>query len=978
MTLATRLAARRAPLPWILALALLPWPARAQAPTGPFRELALRSIGPAVMGGRLHDVQALPDDPSTVYVAAATGGLWKSTNHGTTWTPIFDHEATSTFGVIAIAPSDSSVLWAGTGEQNNRQSSSWGNGVYRSTDAGAHWTPVGLDGTRAIGRIVVDPHDPDVAWVAALGNLWKPSPDRGVYRTTDGGRTWTRSLFVDTLTGAVDLVMDPTDPATLYAATYQRLRTPCCFNGGGPGSAIWRTTDGGVTWQRLGGGLPTGDVGRIGLAISRTNGRRLYAIVEAPVAGGVYRSDDGGTTWSRVNALDPRPMYYSSIYVDPTDDARVYMLARWFYRSDDGGSHWRIMPTEPTYDVGLKGDYHAMWIDPANPSHFYLAGDGGLYQSWDMGETYERIDNLPIGQFYGIGLDDDTPYHIYGGMQDDHSWFGPSATRHYLGIVDGDWLELGFNDGIAPLVDRAGRRTVYSNAVEGDLTRVDSHTGDRADIHPRPAPGQPPYRFEWITPGLASRHTAGVYYYGGNRLFITHDRGRTWTATKDLTRRVNRDTVTVMGVPDAKIVNSRNDGQAAFSALSAIDESPLDARILWVGTDDGNLQLSRDGGTTWTEVGHNVHGVPEGTYVSRVTASDAAPGAAYVAFDDHRRGDFRPYAFRTTDFGRTWTPIAAGLPADGSVRTVALYPHHPNVVFLGTEHALRVSTDSGAHWETLGADLPTTLYMDVQVQPRTGDVVVATHGRSIWILDDGAPLAEWSPAVAAEPAHLFSIRPATIFQYWEDYSYRGQDFFAGANPPDGAIIDYTLGRATPDARITIRDGRGRVVRTLDGPGGPGVVHRVVWDLRHPPPPSEPDTNSYTLRALPRPPRPTSPQGPFVSPGTYTVTLSAGGVTVTRTLQVNGDPKMPITLAQYRAREAFLVELLGVQRRAFELAHHAAGKQGAAASRLERRAYGLAASFNGRGAVQGTLYPPTPAQRRELAVFQAELKRLPRR
>ncbi len=971
----------------LLSLALMPAPARAQMPAGPFGGLTFRSIGPAVMGGRIHDVTALPNDPSTVYIASATGGLWRSTNHGTTWTPIFDHQTTSTFGVIAIAPSDSNVLWAGTGEQNNRQSSSWGDGVYRSTDAGASWTHLGLDSTRAIGRIVVDPRDANVAYVAALGNLWKPSPERGVYKTTDGGRTWTTSLFIDTLTGAVDMVMDPGDPNTLYAAMYQRLRTPCCFNGGGPGSGIYRTTDGGATWQKLAGGLPVGDVGRIGLAISRANGKRVYAVVEAPSggrggrgggesgaqgAGGVYRTDDGGATWTHENPLDSRPMYYSSIYVDPTNDGRVYMLARYFYRSDDAGSHWRIMPTEPTYDVGLKGDYHAMWIDPGNPSHFYLAGDGGLYQSWDMGATYNRINNIPIGQFYGIGLDDATPYNIYGGMQDDHSWFGPSATRHYLGIVGGDWREIGFNDGVSGTVDKDGRHYVYSNAVEGDLTRVDALTGDRADIHPQAPAGQPPYRFEWITPGLASRHLPGVYYYGGNRLFITHDRGRTWEPTQDLTRQVNRDTIAVMGVLDAKIANSRNDGQTAFSALSAIDESPLDAHILWVGTDDGNVQLSRDGGKTWTEVGQNAHGAPDGTYVSRVTASDDAPGVAYVAFDNHRRGDFKPYAFRTRDFGRTWTPITGGLPSDGSVRTIAVYPHHPNVVFLGTEHALWVSTDAGDRWESAGANLPTTLYMDVQFDPRTQDVVVATHGRSLWILDDGTAVGEWSGAVAAEPAHLFTLRAATMFQYWEDYSYRGQDYYAGDNPPDGAIIDYSLGRDVDSATITITNTKGEVVRTLDVPGGAGAVHRVVWDLRHTPPPSEPDTDSYNLQALPRPPRSIAPPGPFVSPGTYMVTLKAGGATATRALEVKPDPLMPVTLAEYREREAFLVDVLAVQRQAYELSHRAKGQVRSVAARLERRAYTLAGDFNGSGARQGTLYPPTSAQRRELAAIKAEL------
>jgi hypothetical protein len=425
-------------------------------------------------------------------------------------------------------------------------------------------------------------------------------------------------------------------------------------------------------------------------------------------------------------------------------------------------------------------------------------------------------------------------------------------------------------------------------------------------------------------------------------------------------------------VPDANVTISRNDGQTAFSALSAIEESPLDARVLWVGTDDGNVQLSRDGGKTWTEVGHNAHGVPDGTYVSRIAASGSTPGEAYVAFDNHRRGDFKPYAFHTTNFGATWTPIVAGLPDDGSVRTVDVYPRHESVVFLGTEHALWVSTDHGAHWSTLGSNLPTTLYMDVQVQPRTGDVVVATHGRSIWILDDGNALANWSPAVAAEPAHLFAIRPAMMFQYWEDYSYRGQNYFAGDNPPDGAIIDYTLGRDAAGVKLTITNPAGVVVRTLDGPGGAGAVHRVVWDLRHTPPPSTPDTNSYNLKALPRPPRPLTPTGPFVSPGTYTVALTANGVTVKQQVRVLGDSLLPLTPAQYRDRESFLVDLLGVQNEAYTLARDGKGRARSAAARVLRRANTMAGDFNGSGARPGTMYPPTPFQRNELAEMRKEL------
>ena len=957
----------------------------AQQATGPFRELRLRPIGPAVMGGRLHDVTALPSDPSTVIVASATGGLWKSTNRGTTWTPIFEDQPTATFGVIAIAPSNPQILWAGTGEQNNRQSSSWGNGVYRSTDGGATWTHLGLDDTRAIGRIVVDPRNPDVAYVGALGNLWAAGDMRGVFKTVDGGRTWTHVLKIDANTGVVDLVMDPHDARTLYAAAYQRLRQPCCFNGGGPGSGIYKSTDAGATWRRLANGLPPGDLGRIDVAAAQKTPGLVYAIVESATAPGIYRSTDGGESWTRMNRLDDRPSYYSAIYVDPTNDQRVYSLARWFYKSEDGGRTWRRMPTEPTYDVGLKGDYHAMWIDPTDSRHFYLAGDGGLYQTWDRGETYRRINNLPIGQFYGIATDNGSPYNIYGGMQDDHSWMGPSATRHYLGIVDADWHEIGFNDGVEQQVDLAGDRYVYSNAVEGDLTLVDGRTGDRRAIAPRAGPGEPPARFEWITPGLASRHVPGTFYYGAQYLFITHDRGTTWTHTKDLTRNIDRDQIALMGVRDSDVTLSKNDGQTAFSAISAIDESPLSALILWVGTDDGNVQVSRDAGKTWTEVGHAITaagGAPDGSYVSRISASSASPGTAYVAVDNHRRGDFAPYAYLTRDFGKTWSPIAAGLPADGCVRFIGEYPGHPGLVFLGTEHGLYVSADFGSHWDRFGANLPTTLYMDVDVQPKTHDVIVATHGRSLYILDQGSTLAEWSPAIASEPAHLYQIRPAHIWQYWEDYSYRGQDFFTGENPPDGAIIDYSLARDASDVTVTITSAAGKLVRTLHGPGAGGVVHRVVWDLRHEPPPAgrgfappgAAGQQTPEQQALPKLPRPSTPQGPWVSPGTYTVKIDAGGAHASATVDVAGDPGKPgITLAQYRAREAFLLEVLDLQRTIARI--EGEGNPPSALRQLAQRVNALAGDFNGGGARPGTLYGPTPAQQRDLRDLQAAVRRL---
>ena len=982
----------RVPLTALLFLPTVAGTARSQAPADPFGGLRFRSIGPAALGGRIHDVEALPNDPSTVYLATASGGLWKSVNAGTTWTPIFEGQSVSTFGDLAIAPSNPNVIWAGTGEQQNRQSSSWGDGVYRSTDAGQSWSHLGLVETRHVSRVLVDPRNPDVAWVGALGNLWAPSADRGVFKTTDGGRNWQKVLFVDTLTGIADMVMHPSDANTLIAASYQRMRRTWGFNGGGPGSGIHKSTDGGATWRRIDQGLPPGDKGRIGLAIARANPRIVLATVEHQQQGGIYRSEDGGETWTRVNALNPRPMYYSHIFIDPTNDDRVYVLGVQMYKSEDGGRNWQQLPLSPTYDVGVKTDHHSMWIDPGDPKRFYLVGDGGLHVTFDMGQTFQRINNIPIGQFYAITADDRDPYWVYGGMQDNHSWMAPSATRHWLGIVNEDWRQIGFGDGMYHQVDRAGHRYVYTTAQNGSIQRVDAETGDRLGIEPQPPAGERDYRYDWVTPILASRHTPGLVYFGGNRLFISRDRGITWTRTADLTRQINRDTLTLMGVRGADIRLSRYDGEQSFSEIVTISESPLDGRILWVGTDDGNVQLSRDGGATWTELSANIKGVPNGTYVSRLVASSASRGTAYVTFDAHRDGNFAPYAFRTTDFGRTWAPIMSGLPASGSVRTIHEYPGKPNVALLGTEHALFVSVDSGASWQRFGANLPTTRYDDILVHPRTKDLILGTHGRSIWILDDASPLAEWRSTVASAPLTVFPIRAATLFQYWEDFSNRAQGVYAGDNPPDGAIISYHLAQPADTVRVTITNAAGRVVRQLSTPGAALRINRVAWDLRHDAGPAggggggggeeggggpgmQAQMNAAAAAAaLPRPPRDVGIRGPFVSPGSYTIVVEANGAYVTRTVQVKADPMLPVTLAQHRTREAFLLDVRETQRRIATLWSQREDQRRVLAP-LRQRVGSIATEFNGQGVRQGSLHPPTRTHRSALAEVNAQLDRL---
>ena len=1011
-------------------------PARSVAQGGrsPFDALHFRDIGPAATGGRIHDIQVDPTDPAVLYVAAASGGIWKSTNKGLAWKDIFGHQPDNTFGALAIFERDSKIIWAGTGEQNNRQSSSWGGGVYRSTDGGETWTYLGLHDTRSIGRVVLDPSDPNVAFVAAAGNLWAGNEERGVFRTRDAGKTWTKVLYVDQFTGATDIVVDPRDPRVLYAATYQRLRKAFGFNGGGPGSAIYKTVDGGQNWRKLENGIPAGDKGRIGLAIARSKPDVLVATIEHATQGGTYRSEDAGATWKRMSNVNPRPMYYSKPTIDPNNDRRVWLPNTYIVKSEDGGATYEEAPTSPTYDVGLKTDHHVLRVDPANSSHIYVVGDGGLHESFDMGKTYIRVNNIPVAQIYRIAVDDRDPYWIYAGLQDNHSWMGPSATRHWLGILNQDWIEIGFSDGTGKAVDKADWRKVYSSSTNGNLSLVDPVTGDAMPITPRPPAGEPPYRFDWDAPVMASRHTAGTVYIGGNRLFISKDYGSTWTRTKDLSRSINRDAIEMMGVPNRDIKLSRNDGDN-ISEISNFAESPLDPRVLWVGTDDGNVQLTTDGGANWTELSGSISGVKNGTFVGKIVASASGRGTAYVSFDAHRDGDFAPYLFKTTDLGKTWVPLINGLPKDdASIRSVAEYPGQPNILFAGTERALFVTHDSGAHWARLAANLPTTRYDDIVVHARTKDLILATHGRGIWVLDNASPIAEWTPAIAAKRAHLFPVPPATLMLYWEDVSNMDHYFFAAENPAEGATFTYSLAQPAQKVRLIVTNAAGKTVREVSAPGDPGVIHRVNWDLRFALPPGVgrgggggeegggggfgPGTEKPGVVALPIPSHDIGPRGPHVAPGTFKVALEVDGtVTESRNFDVKADAGSTITLTQHKAREAFEVEVMDLLARIETLASDVAkrraaatGDEGARLQALEQRLVGggggrgrgaaasseeqpaapaaggrgrggqpvrqrlggLITAFVGSGARTGTLAPPTSTMRETLAEAKAEL------
>ncbi|MGH9348944.1 MAG: WD40/YVTN/BNR-like repeat-containing protein [Vicinamibacterales bacterium] len=992
---------------WLLVL-LVAAPAGAQLDEHTLSRLPWRAIGPAVMGGRIDDVAVDERNPSVIYVGAASGGLWKSTNAGTTWVSLFDGQRVSSIGDVALAPSNPEIVWVGTGEPNNRQSSSFGDGVYKSADGGHNWTHTGLRDTQHIGRVIVDPSDPDIVYVAALGRLWGPHQERGVFKTTDGGRTWTSSLFIDEDTGVVDLVMDPQDRQVLYAAAYQRRRVAWGFNGGGPGGGIHKTTDGGRTWTKLTNGLPQGVVGRIGLAIWRNNPQVLYALVEHREAGGTFRSDDGGATWRRVNALNPRPMYYSKIHIDPTDDQRIYVLGASMYVSADGGTTFADPATgrpganqsmSPTYDVGVHGDHHALWINPANPKHLILGNDGGLYYSFDGSVTWDKVNNIPLGQFYAIGVDMQKPYTIYGGLQDTHSWGGPSATRHQIGITNADWFQINFGDGMYAQVDPSDPDIIYTESQGGNLVRFHRATGDRKSIKPHPAAGEPPYRFNWTSPVVISPHDLTRIYLGGNRVFTSRDRGDTWTASNDLTRAENRDSLPIMGVLPSAEMLSRHDGVGAWGTITTLAESSVTAGLLWAGTDDGSVAVSRDAGRSWTLLQDRIPPLTGRGRISRVEPSHTDAGTAYVAVDRHEYDDFSPHLYVTRDFGQTWTSLGAGLPPIGWINVVREHPQNPSVLFVGTETGLFVSIDGGRRWTRFTGTFPTVPVDDLVIHPRDNDLIVGTHGRSIYVLDEISWLSALPPEMMTADIQLFPPRPATVVLRWKNESYGAQRQFIGPNPPEGAIVHYWLGSPSQESKMIVRDAQGALVRELTATGDRGL-NRVVWDLRANGPEGLPNG-----------------RGPLVVPGTYRVYLSAAGGSVSAPVHVEWDPELPMTDEERSSRFRFLTGAGRLQGRvhaaavalsavrtqvastqdqltrarvsaqvAETIARFAStveqlqrrmvgGGAGAGGGGVRSRVNGLIGEIDGSGVQQGTLSGPTTAQTARLAVAQGEVDEL---
>ena len=862
-----------------------------------------RCIGPANPGGRIDDFAVVENKPNIIYMGTASGGVWKTTNNGITWKPIFDNQDTSSIGDVAVSRSNPDTVWVGTGEANNRQSSSWGNGVYKSQDGGSTWKNMGLRETHHIGRIVIHPTNPDTVYVAALGHLWGPNKERGLFKTIDGGKSWTNSLSIDENTGCVDVAIDPENPHVLYAAAYQRRRTGWGFNGGGSGSGLYKTIDGGESWFRLTKGLPQGIIGRIGIDIYRNNPDIVYAIIEHK-EGGVFRTEDKGLTWKRMSDVNPRPMYYSQIRIDPNNDQRVWVLGAEMFFSEDGGKIWNteLIARVAREKRAVHGDHHAMWIDPSDSNHMILGSDGGIYLSYDRGVTWDFIDILPLGQVYEISFDMRNPYYVIGGLQDNGSWQGPSAAWFRPRITNDEWFRVGGSDGFYSQIDPNDHTRIYVESQNAGIERLNLDTSEYKSIRPMPQDPEETYRFNWNSPFLMSPHDSDTIYLGGNRLFISEDGGESWKATIDLTEQRDRENLPIMGsIPDDNTL-SKHDGILFYGTITTISESPIQKGRLYIGTDDGNVQISKDGGETWQKVIERISGVPKNTYVSRIIASHHALGRAYVTFDGHRNDDFNAYVFMTQDFGENWKNISNNLPEGGSVSVIREHHKNPDLLFVGTERGAYFSLDRGNRWIKFQNKFPIVPVDDIAIHPRDNDLIFGTHGRSIWILDDITPLEKLTPDVLELPCYLFDTRPATVYNFFSHrahYDFKGlfgHKIFRAPNPPYGAIISYYLKEnADDEVKIIITDSAGKKIRELEGTKMSGV-NRVMWDLRH----------GYSSATPPA--KPEMKTGPSVVPGHYRITLKYLNYELTKTVLVEEDPKVNLPLEERTRQHDALVSI----------------------------------------------------------------------
>ena len=914
--------------------------------------LKLRGIGPAARSGRVADVTFDPNDRATWYVAVASGNAFKTTNRGTTWEPIFENYPVYSTSTIVVDPANSSVLWLGTGENNGQRSAGYGNGVWRSRDAGASFEHTGLDESEHIGKIVLDPRDSQTVWVAAQGPLWRSGGDRGLYKTTDGGGTWERALHISEDTGISDVVLDPRNPDIVYASSWQRRRHTGLLVAGGPEGGIHKSEDGGATWRKLSRGLPSGDrhdIGRIGLALAPQNPDIVYALIAASDdASGFYRSTDRGESWEkRSDYICVDPQYYMEIFPDPHRPGRIYSMDVWVQITDDDGKTWRDLNSRWKHV-----DNHDLEFDPDDPDYLMVSSDGGIYESWDLGERWKFHANQSLMQFYRVGIDNDFPfYNVYGGTQDNATMGGPSRTSNVHGIRNSDWLNVIGGDGFQARVDPEDPNIIYAQFQYAGIARFDRRTGERVDIQPQPEPDDPPLKWNWDAPLIISPHNGQRLYFGANRLYRSDDRANTWTPiSEDLTRGINRAERPVMGRTWSTDAVWRNVFTSTYGNMVALDESPLVEGLLYTGMDDGRIQISDDGGIEWRAV-DAVPGVPPLTYVADLHASRHRENTVYAVFNNHKQGDFAPYLMRSDDRGVSWEDITGDLPDDQLAWTLVEDPGQEGLLFLGTEFGLFATIDGGDHWARLKAGMPTIAIRDLEIQARENDLVAASFGRGFFILDDYTPLRHLSAETLDGDGTVFPVKDPWMYVEANplgggEKAQRGDAFYTAPNPQFGAVVSYHLKESVlslreqrrereraqaaageplpyptwdelraedraedPAVFVVIRDSEGEVIRRISAPGTVGI-HRVAWDLRYPDPERGP-VGPWSRRA-----------GPLAMPGTYTAELIRRDESGTTRL---GEPQSftPKVLAatgvppvDVEARHAFQREVAALQRQVF--------------------------------------------------------------
>ena len=959
-----------------VAFSLLSTPALIQAKEkelkkNPLANISMRNIGPAMISGRISDFAFNPNRNNEFYVSTASGNLWKTSNNMTTWTPLFENQGAYAIGVVEMAPNNSNILWVGTGENNSQRSVAYGDGVYKSLDGGKTWKNMGLKNSGHISQIWIHPQDSDVVIVAAQGPLWNDGGDRGLYKTTDGGENWTRILEIDEHTGINEFVVDPRNHDNIVATSYQRRRHVWVLINGGPGSGIHKTTDGGQSWTEIKSGLPSDHMGRIGIAMAPSAPDTLYAIVEAnKKEQGVYRSTDFGRTWKkRSGHMSSSPQYYNELVVDPKDPNRLYSLDTFTTMSEDGGKSFKPLSNEFRHV-----DDHALWIDPEDTKHLIIGGDGGVYESWDRGHTWRHAQNLPLAQFYRIQPDNAEPfYNVCGGTQDNNSLCAPSRTMVMHGITNADWNIVIGGDGYKPQIDPNDPNIIYAQYQYGGLARYDKRTRERVSITPHPKSGENEYKWNWNTPLLISPHKSTRLFYAAEKVFQSDDRGENWKIiSPDLTRKLDRNKLEVMGRIWGVDTIAKNASTSMYGSIIALNESPVKEGLIYVGTDDGLISVTEDGGQNWrTE--DSFKGVPDMSLVEDIIASVHDENVAYAVFDNHKRGDYKPYVMKTTNKGKSWKMIANNLPEWGSAHTIAEDHVDPNLLFVGTEYGLFVTQDGGKNWSQMKGKFPTIAVRDLEIQRRENDLIVGTFGRGIYILDDYTPLRTKSENLEKSAATLFPVKDTWL--YLEGYQYGGEkkgsngnELFTADNPPYGAVFSYYLKdgfktlkaqrrakekeiekeggdtpypswdelrkedrEEAPSVFLEVKDASGNLVRRVDGSAGKGF-HRVAWDMHYPSsaPINLKKPSGYV------PPWAIPPKGPIALPGEYTVTLmkrqfgkvEALGAPQTFTLKLlNNSPEITSD------REA----LLAAQKRAanlFRSVHGASRASGEFKSRID--------------------------------------------